>query len=64
MSNPLTGDQVFRAETTTKQGHSLQFFFNRETNLVVVDVIHKNEKGGNEILRRTIDPVALLKHCR
>ena len=64
MSNALTGDQIFRAETTTKQGHILQFFFNRETNLVVVDVIHKNEKGGNEILRRTIDPVALLKHCR
>ena len=41
----------------------MQFFFSRETNLLVVDIVHKNERGGNEVLRRTLDPAALLAHC-
>lgn len=48
--------------TTTKDGHMLQFFFNKETDLVVLDFIHKNERGGIELLRRHID-ARLLKHC-
>lgn len=63
MANQLTGPAIFRAETTTQDGHSVQFFFNRETNLLVVDIVHKNERGGNEVLRQTLDPAALLAHC-
>ena len=48
----------------TRQGHTVSVFFNQETDLLVVDVVHKNEKGGNEIVRRTLDYNALLPHCK
>lgn len=35
-------------------GRSVQFFLNRETGLIVVDIQDKNGKGGNEILRATV----------
>lgn len=49
---------------TTKEGHTLQLFYNAETNLVVLDLIHKNEQGGNELLRRTLDIGKALAHCQ
>ena len=50
------------AHFKTKSGHTVQVFFNGETNLLVVDIVHKNEKGGNEIVRKILDERALLKH--
>ena len=49
---------------TTKAGNTLQFFYNPENDLVVVDIIHKNERGGNEILRQTLDEKKLLAHAK
>lgn len=49
---------------TTKGGHTLSVFFNSETNLLVVDLVHKSEAGGNEVVRRTLDEEALLHHVR
>lgn len=51
----------FEAQSPTRHawqelpdGRTVQFFVNVETNLVVVDVIDADAKGGIEILRRTI----------
>jgi hypothetical protein len=35
-------------------GRSVQFFLNRDTGLVVIDVVNKNGKGGNEIFRHKV----------
>ena len=56
--------KLFTVSTKTRQGHTLQFFFNPETDLVVIDVIHKSDRGGNEILRQHIDYGKLLSHCK
>jgi len=47
----------------TKAGNTLQFFYNPENDLVVVDIIHKNEKCGNEILRQKLNEKKLLAHA-
>jgi hypothetical protein len=57
MSNEI---KTFTVET--KGGNTLQFFYNPQNDLVTVDLIAKNEKGGNEILRKTLDETQLLKH--
>ena len=49
---------------TTKAGNTLQIFYNPENDLVVVDLIAKNEKGGNEVFRKTLDEKKMLKHCK
>jgi hypothetical protein len=46
----------------TAKGNTLQFFYNPDNNLVVVDLIAKNELGGNELLRQTLDERRLLRH--
>ena len=50
------GDQpppeIFYAGAKLPDGRAVQFFLNRETGLIVVDVVDKNGKGGMEILRR------------
>ena len=43
----------------TQRGHTIPVFFHQDTDLFVVDVVHRNETGGNEIVRRT---PALLAH--
>lgn len=48
--------EIFYAGAKLKDGRRVQFFLNRETGLIVVDVIDKDEKGGTEILRRTMTP--------
>jgi hypothetical protein len=58
---PPAGEHVLhRHHITLKSGHGLSFFFNETTGLLVVDVNHRNERGGNEIIRRTIDPDKLV----
>jgi len=56
--------QIQNLNLTTKAGNTLNVFFNPDSNLLVIDIIHKNEKGGNEILRQTLDEKKLLKHCK
>jgi hypothetical protein len=57
------GDDIVRWSTKTRAGHALDVFYNRTTNLLVIDINHKERAGGNEIVRRTLDEAALLKHC-
>jgi hypothetical protein len=38
-------------------GKTVTFFVNRDTNLVVVDIIAKNGKSGNEVLRINADNI-------
>lgn len=56
-------DNLFYAGITMKDGHSIQLFVNRESGLVVLDYRHKNDKGGNELLRKTLNPTSMLAHC-
>ena len=48
----------------TKGGNTLQFFYNPDNNLVVVDIVAANEMGGNEILRQILDEKRLLAHTK
>lgn len=48
----------------TKAGNTLSFFYNPENNLLVIDLIAKNENGGNELLRKTLDEKKLLGHTK
>lgn len=45
---------IMCAGATLPDGRAVQFFLNRETNLIVVDVIDAKGKGGNEIFRRKV----------
>ena len=55
--------QIFQQYITTPEGHSLSFFYNPENGLVVVDLCDKNERGGIELLRKTLTPSTMLAHC-
>jgi hypothetical protein len=56
-------DPIQRHRFTTKAGHELSVFFNRDTGLLVVDLNHKERAGGSELVRRTLDEERLLSHC-
>jgi hypothetical protein len=56
----LPASSILRAGATLLDGRAVQFFLNRETGLVVVDVVDKGGRGGVEVLRRTIAPCT---HC-
>lgn len=56
-------DSIVRWNTPTKAGNTLGVFYNAENDLLVVDIVHANESGGNEIVRRRLDESALLAHC-
>lgn len=45
---------IIRHNITTKAGNTLQVFYNPENDLVVVDLIHRNERGGIELLRKNL----------
>lgn len=60
----MAGENIQRHSITTKAGNTLDIFYNPDNDLIVVDLNHKNSKGGNEILRKTLDEKALLKHCK
>ncbi len=59
----MSEDRIIRFSCKTRGGHSLQFFYNPENDLLVVDIAHKNERGGNELVRRTLNENELLAHC-
>jgi hypothetical protein len=56
-------DNIKRFYVTTRAGHNLSFFYNPDNDLVVVDLAHKNNRGGNEIFRKTLDEKALVGFC-
>jgi hypothetical protein len=56
-------DNIKRFQVNTKAGNTLSFFYNPDNNLVVVDLIHKNEKGGRELLRQTLNEKELVGFC-
>jgi hypothetical protein len=47
----------------TKNGNTLILFYNPDNDLVVLDLVDKEENGGHELLRRTINEKNLLKHA-
>lgn len=49
---------------TTKEGNILSVFFNAHDNLLVVDIVHANETGGHEIVRKILNEKRLLAHCQ
>ena len=38
-------------------GKQIQFFVNRETGIVVVDIVNKKQTGGKEVLRINVNEV-------
>ena len=44
---------------TLPSGKQVQFFVNRESGLVVVDIVNKKGTGGNEVLRINAEEVKL-----
>jgi len=59
-----TPQKIYREATTTKDGNILTFFFNPQSNLLVVDLVHKDEQAGNELVRMTLDEEKLLAHSQ
>jgi len=55
---------ITRSNVTTKGGNTLQFFYNPENSLIVVDLVAANEKGGTELLRQTLVEKKLLAHTK
>lgn len=54
---------IQRHSFKTRGGNTLEFFYNPENNLLVVDLISFSENGGgNELVRRTLDESYLLRH--
>lgn len=62
LATAMPNPNIVSFTTTTRKGNTIQFFFNRDTNLLVVDIISANEWGGNEIVRQTLNEAALLSH--
>lgn len=48
---------------TRPEGHIISVFYNHSSKLLVVDVVHKAENGGNEVMRKTLNFKRLLKHA-
>jgi hypothetical protein len=53
-------DNIVRINVVTRQGNTLQLFYNPDNDLVVLDLVRKDNKGGNELLRRTLDEKKML----
>lgn len=57
-------ENIRRLNVTTKEGNTLSFFYNPDNNLIVVDLVHKNELGGTELLRKTLNEKKMLAHAK
>jgi len=55
---------IQRHSVVTAKGNTLSFFYNPENDLLVVDLIHKSEGGGNELVRMTLNEKRMLSHCK
>ena len=51
--------EILYAGVTLPNGRQVQFFLNRESGLIVVDVMTPDGRGGNEILRIDANVVSL-----
>jgi hypothetical protein len=45
---------------TLRSGRHVQIVLNRDTGLLVVDVVRPDERGGNECVRKNLDQVELI----
>jgi hypothetical protein len=63
LKKEISVDNIKRFQVTTAAGNTLSFFYNPDNNLVVVDLIHKNDRGGKELLRQTLNEKALVGFC-
>ena len=59
---PQSGIQ--RLDLTTKNGNTIQVFYNPDNNLLVVDLLAANDMGGNELLRKTLNEKEMLAHLK
>jgi len=50
----LPRPNVLYAGVELKNGRNIQLFVNRDTGLIAVDLIDRDEKGGTELLRQTV----------
>lgn len=55
----LPAPELFYAWIKLPNGQMINMFVNRETGLIVVDVVRKDGRGGNEILRKHVDAVQM-----
>lgn len=55
--------EIVTFNTPTPDGHTLSFFYNPENALVVIDLVHRNNKGGTELLRTTLNS-GMLSHIK
>jgi len=55
----LPRPEILYAGVTLPNGRQVQFFANRESGLVVADIISAGGRGGNEVLRINANTVAL-----
>jgi hypothetical protein len=53
----LPPPEILHVGVTLDDGRRVQFFLNRKTRLIVVDIIDADENGGVEILRHTLKPI-------
>lgn len=60
----MSNATIQEAYITTKEGNVLHLFYNSENNLAVLDLFAKNEKGGTELLRQTLNEKGMLEHCK
>ena len=60
----MKSGQLHEVNITTPQGNTLHIFYNDAQDLLVVDLIAKSERGGNEIVRMRLDEKKLLKGVR
>lgn len=49
---------------TRPEGHIINVFYNHDSRLLVVDVVHKGQSVGNEIMRKTLSFASLFKHLK
>jgi len=51
--------EILYSGATLPNGRQVQFFLNRESGLVVVDIMTPNRRSGNEVLRINANSVGL-----
>ena len=52
-------NMLLNCNITLPNGRNVQFFVNRDTGLIVVDVVAKSGNSGNEVLRINANNVAV-----
>ncbi len=59
----MENKNLHRFSADTLKGNRVEFFFNANTNLIVVDLVHKCGVGGNELVRLKFHEKEALQHC-